>query len=378
LADARILDVIDLAYQAATDPALWSPTLEGVADIMGGSAAALLTTRPNSSVAIRSDLADLQAYFDYFEAINPIQAGFDRMHLAGETVARPVLSDRDCVDRSELVGGEYYNDFMRRCDHGSAVLITGAAFRIDGSAPAFNVFRPFDKEEFGAAELEAATMLQRPLQRAYQMSRRLARERRLNESLAEFVGQLSGAVFMVAGDGRIAYANAAGEAMLAQRDGLVCEGRRLRASAREAQRWLAALLATATAATSERRRGGSLALPRPSDRRPLALLATPVRGGLDPMGGEPLALVSVTDPEHGGAVPEARLQAYFGFTAAEARVAAELIAGYDGREIADRLARSIHTVRVQIARIHEKTETHRQTEAVALMMRALGVGSLAG
>jgi DNA-binding CsgD family transcriptional regulator/PAS domain-containing protein len=345
---------------------------------MGGSAALLLARGPSNSVAIRSDPDDLQAYFDHFEAINPIQGGFDRMHLAGETIARPVLTDRDCVDRRELLAGEYFNDFMRHCDHGSVMLITGASFRIDGTAPAFNVFRPLDGEEFGAAELEAAAILQRPLQRAFQMSRRLARERRLNESLAEFVGQLTGAVFMVAGDGRIAYANAAGEAMLAHRDGLVCEGRRLRASARDAQQWLAALLAAATAAEPDRRRGGSLALPRPSDRRPLALLATPVRGGPGPMGGAPLALISVADPEQGESVPEVRLQAYFGFTAAEARVAAELIAGYDGREIADRLARSIHTVRVQIARIHEKTETHRQTEAVALMMRALGVGSLAG
>jgi DNA-binding CsgD family transcriptional regulator len=286
------------------------------------------------------------------------------------------MTDRDCVERGELLAGEYFNDFWRRYDIGSTTMITGAAFIVDGAAPTFNLYRSSRAEEFGAAELEVANILQKPLQRAYQMSRRLARERGLNERLGDFVEQLSGAVFAVGGDGRIAYANAAGQAMLAMRDGLVCHSERLRASATETQRPLAVLLAAATAPAPERRRGGSLALPRPSGRRPLALLATPARDGSDPFGGAPLALLSVVDPDQGEAVPEDRLRAYFGLSPAEARVAAELIAGYDVGEIADRLGRSVHTVRVQTACIREKTETNRQSQLVALLMRTLGVGRL--
>lgn len=96
------------------------------------------------------------------------------------------------------------------------------------------------------------------------------------------------------------------------------------------------------------------------------------------MGGDPLVLLSVIDPELGEAAPEERLRAYFGLSPAEAHVAAELIAGYDIREIADRLGRSIHTVGVQIARIHEKTATSRQGESIAVMIRALGVGRVGG
>jgi len=290
--------------------------------------------------------------------------------------AQPVMTDRDCVARGELLAGEYFNDFMRGYDLGSQLMITGAAFTVEGAAPAFNVYRPVGADEFGAPELAVAAMLHRPLQRAYQMSRRLARERRLGESLSGFVDQLSGAAFVVEGDGRLAHANAAGQAMLALRDGLTCEGLRLRASAAAAHRRLAALLASAGAAEPDRRRGGALALPRPSGRRPLALLATPARRSADAPGWSPLVLVSVVDPELVEPDPEERLRAYFGFTPAEARVAAELAAGYDAQEIAERLNRSVHTVRAQISRIREKTETGRQTELVALMVRALGVGGL--
>ncbi|HEX3916069.1 MAG TPA: helix-turn-helix transcriptional regulator [Caulobacteraceae bacterium] len=379
MVDARVLKVIDLAYQAATDSTLWAPTLEAAADAMGGSAASLTWQSGSESggVSTRGDPDAVRQYFDHYEAINPIQIGFDRMRMS-DREARPVMTDRACVDRDEFVTGEYFNDFWRPHDLGSAVLITGAGFRIDGTAPGFNVFRPFGAEEFGAAELEISALLHQPLQRAYQMSRRLARERRLGESVGEFVAQLSGAVFAVAGDGSIAYANPAGEAMLVERDGLFSDRRRLRAHSAGTQRLLAALLAAGMADEVGRRRGGSLALPRPSGRRALALLATPTRSEPDPLAGRPLVLLSVVDPELGQVIPEERLRAYFGFSPAEARIAAEMLAGYDAREIADRLGRSIHTVRLQIARVRESTASRRQGEAVAVMLRALGVGGLRG
>jgi DNA-binding CsgD family transcriptional regulator len=379
VADARVLEVIDLAYQAATDSTLWAPALEGVADVLGGWAASVIWYNDYdgvSGLSVRGDPEALRSYDNHFEAINPIQAGFDPLHRSGEARTRPVMTDRDCVDRGDLLASEYFNDFMQRYDIGSVMLITGAAFMVDGKAPAFNVFRRIGATEFDRPDVEAAAMLQRPLQRAYQMSQRLEPARRLNASLGDFVDQLTGAVFVVAGDGRIAYANPAGEAMLAQRDGIVCQGRRLRSSDGASQRALAALLAAAV--DPVRRRGGSLALRRPSGRRPLALLATPTRGGPDPFSGEPLALVSVVDPELADPTPEGRLQVYFGLTPAEARVAAELMAGHDLTEIADRLGRSIHTVRIQTTRIREKTGAARQSEAVAVMLRSLGVGRLEG
>ena len=63
----------------------------------------------------------------------------------------------------------------------------------------------------------------------------------------------------------------------------------------------------------------------------------------------------------------------FGFTPAEARVAAEFAAGHDPATIAERLGLSRNTVREQIMRVRAKTDTHRQGELIALVLRILGV-----
>ena len=134
MTSARLLEVIDLAYQAATNPALWAPTLEGAADMMGGSAASLMWSergRGDGGIAVRGDPDAMRLYYEHFEAINPIQIGFDRMRCNGVAAARPVMTDRDCVERDELVTGEYFNDFMRRYDLGNVMLITGPSSSAD-------------------------------------------------------------------------------------------------------------------------------------------------------------------------------------------------------------------------------------------------------
>ena len=47
--------------------------------------------------------------------------------------------------------------------------------------------------------------------------------------------------------------------------------------------------------------------------------------------------------------------------------------GLTSKEAAENLGLSFHTVRVQLARIFEKTNTNRQAELVRLMMGAVGV-----
>jgi DNA-binding CsgD family transcriptional regulator len=59
----------------------------------------------------------------------------------------------------------------------------------------------------------------------------------------------------------------------------------------------------------------------------------------------------------------------FGLTPAEARVASLLLSGLDRAAIARELGIAGNTVRVHLARLMNKTETHRQTELVQLLGR---------
>ena len=59
----------------------------------------------------------------------------------------------------------------------------------------------------------------------------------------------------------------------------------------------------------------------------------------------------------------------FGLTPAEIRVAVAVVEGATPREIADRFGVSVNTVQIQLARVFDKTATHRQTDLVRLLMR---------
>jgi DNA-binding CsgD family transcriptional regulator len=224
------------------------------------------------------------------------------------------------------------------------------------------------RDGFDTAELEVGAVLQKPLARAHEMGRRLAAERQADEALTEVLARSAGPLILADGQGRVVYASPAAEALLAAADGLAATSGGLVAADADANRRLLQAIGRAAGAGDTQAAGGALSLPRPSGRRPLALLVTPVRGaGAE---GERLALVSVSDPEP-PALSAEKLRQLFGLTLGEARVVCELVVGGDARAIAQRLGVSFHTVRVHLAHAMAKTDTHRQSELVAMVIRDL-------
>jgi len=63
-------------------------------------------------------------------------------------------------------------------------------------------------------------------------------------------------------------------------------------------------------------------------------------------------------------------QGLFGLTGAEMRVGTMLAAGASPREIARALGASIHTIRVHVKRLLEKTDTHRQSELIVTLLNS--------
>lgn len=79
------------------------------------------------------------------------------------------------------------------------------------------------------------------------------------------------------------------------------------------------------------------------------------------------------DGVHARGVPSlAQLERRFGLTRAEGRVVRRLVQGRSLNEIAEELSVSAETVRTHAKRAMQKTDTHRQAELVALVLR-LGV-----
>ncbi len=108
--------------------------------------------------------------------------------------------------------------------------------------------------------------------------------------------------------------------------------------------------------------------PRPvrnSSERPLIAHIRTFPG----LEGEAVGLLILVDLDERPTPDCAILQAVFGLTKAEARLACELACGDTIEDIAEEHGVSISTARVQLKSIFAKTGTSRQAELVALLIR---------
>lgn len=116
---------------------------------------------------------------------------------------------------------------------------------------------------------------------------------------------------------------------------------------------------------SSQRIPGGLVIPRAA-LKPLAILVVPVPHNGKP--GYPASLVFVADPEIPCVADTALLTRLFGFTPAEARVAALVMRGKPVGDIADELGITSHTTRNHLKRLFSKTHTNKQGELVHALL----------
>jgi DNA-binding CsgD family transcriptional regulator len=102
-----------------------------------------------------------------------------------------------------------------------------------------------------------------------------------------------------------------------------------------------------------------------SDEGPLLLEATRLDTGAS--SGDDLFILVARHPSTREPL-EARVRAAFGLTVAEGSVAACLCDGLSTEEIAERRAVSVETVRRQLRDLFAKTETHRQSQLVSVLL----------
>jgi len=370
LAQAAEDALVELIYAAALDPALWPTAMAGVADRLGGTQSCLtrldITHGAGEAILSRSDPRALDLYLEYFHAKNFFTlVEQPTTYIRGWTPR--VMIDSDCLPWEEYQATEYFNDFMRPHDVNAALFI-----RLELSetkSAVLNVGRALNGGRFDREHVETAARLQPHLIRAYKLGRELAVSLGPDRDLARAVQGSPQPIFLVDETGVIRLANSAAERLLAADKGLTVLTGRLTARHSEAERELGRLVAAATTPDAPRV-GGTMSLPLPGQRFPLAVRVTPIP--LTPMAifGHPrTALVCITDLETSVRSPEAELRALFGLTYAEARVATAIFEGLSMREASEALEVALNTVRFQLARVYEKTGVTRQAELVKMMMR---------
>jgi DNA-binding CsgD family transcriptional regulator/PAS domain-containing protein len=354
-------------YEAAADPALWELTLKQVAAHCNATSAALLMH--NSGSDLHSVARNWQVDPEGTRLYQKHYWSQDIWALRGATVAQRewVGTSEQLCSFAELSGSEYYNDFLQTLD------IAHAAFalllRSGEGESVLGIYRGPSGGAFEDSDLDLLRFLAPHIRQAFKLHLSIAELKRSSVGMAAALDMLDSGVVLIGVDAKIVLMNRAAETLLAKRDGLIATGAGLRAQIpRESER-LEVLIRSATSISASRclSPGGWLRISR-SHAPSLQLQISPVRRFPLNLNTAVRTIVFITDPAQNHCPCFEALRAFFGLTAAEARVAILLGQGNTLRNISQALGVSGNTVKSQVASIHGKTGTSRQSQLVRLLM----------
>lgn len=183
-------------------------------------------------------------------------------------------------------------------------------------------------------------------------------------TLASIMDRLRPGVILCAASGEVRWHNRAAATMLANGAPLMLDHGQLRGVSAESRQRLARLLSPAredemvTAAFGELDDSMVQVIALPNG----AFKATVAQGWDDDRDGVALILI---DPSQAPMLSAGHVTSLFGLTPAEARLAVALSQGTSINAYADRRGVSVGTVRIQMKRILEKTDSRRQADLVA-------------
>jgi DNA-binding CsgD family transcriptional regulator len=364
-------------YDVPSDPAGFAPVFDRLTHCLGACQAGLViraadgeATVPGASTGVL--LADTSAYVTHYAAIDPI------MPILSRTRPGQALADHQLVDRATYERGEFYNDWALPSGHGHGLMLAlSSAGWAPGGGAMVLATRPAGAQPFGPAERALMQRAAPHLARALLLWRRLAAAEAPGAAATLALDRIAAPVLLADAAARLAWANRAGEHLLA-RGGALSVGRAglLRGAAPAATTALHRLIA----AVAARGEGDALRLGGRMSEEALSLLAVPLSGAAQPIGAppglpRPLVMLMVPDAARAGSSGrsmEARLRRLHGLTPAEAGVAVLLARGEGLPAVGEALGIGHSTARTHLARIFAKTSTSRQAE-LARLVEALSV-----
>ena len=356
---ARVLDAV---YDAAIATDGWPVALQRLGGLFNSHFADLFARTNDWSafggIAVGLDRADYEDQFLGQWTNRNVWAQASPAQIHGE-----IKPTWQMVSKQEVLRSAIYNEYLRHRDLNEGlrlVLWSGEGWLQDVS-----LLRPWSAGPFDLEEVALARTLLPHLQRASMTSRRLQGV----DALDAFDG-LELAAFLLTARGKLVRYNARAEPLLEEPGGLRLRAGYLEATSVEDTAGLGAAVARAGCIGLGLPRSSTVPIARNTDARPLSLTVLPVRDRGDyTLPGPRAVLVVAGRPTLVRGWTEREMQARFGLTQAEAALACELLTGRSLGDIADAKARSVNTVRAQLARILLKTNTRRQSELVLLLSR---------
>ncbi|KWF65512.1 helix-turn-helix transcriptional regulator [Burkholderia pseudomultivorans] len=359
--------LIGALYDAPLDDARWRDVTMMIADFFDTHSCALQVRSEQGALLLGStdnvspDLARQYAeyYYQYDEwAREATLYPLDTVYFGNEIVADSVLERSECYD------------FMRAADMAQVV---GGALALGGNEVGIiGVHRGWHAAAFDGTDRRKMQLLFPHLQRALAM-RSAFRRHEIRRSMTEAaLDKLAIAVLLVDRAGRIIHSNRAAVEMLRRENGLFASSSFVRAASPATTQALLRLIDRACNAGTQpsiNEPVGALAIER-AGMRPLSVLVAPIRrDDAAVASSERIAMLIVRAPEENDARRNDTLRALFGFTATEAALAGALADGLTLSDIAARHRVTLNTVRSQLKAVLRKSDTAKQSELVALVLR---------
>lgn len=369
-----VLQLIDRFYQAATDDSHWPDLLKDVRQFLDGCGMTLYFAdaqlKPTGDIF--RDNVPSEAFSAYRAHFHNVDI---RLHRSIPGSLNSIVTDLDLVDQATIERHEFYQDFLRPIGH--RYVVSAVMDLEDGTYSFCSCHRGLEQEHADSDVLERAALLLPHVKRSLQLRRRLSNDHARGKAAFELLDDLGQAVFMLDGDGRIAWQNGYASRLLEQQDGLITSDGELRALSASAGAELQSLVKSALAASSRpgTRPGGMMTMPRPSLKRPYQILVTPLSRMPEATAATPevrvgpCAAVFVMDLEQKSVPPAEVLSTLYGLTPAEARLATALSAGVSVKDYAERGDLSVNYVRWLLKQVEAKTDTRRLTELIQLLAR---------
>ena len=352
--------IIEQIYEALLDEDAFDALPARLAALVGARSATFQTMVGATPVHVASHYfnAEMGAY--YLENGLGAVDSWNLLCIGKGLLNRAVNAD-DLMTREQFRDGAFYNDFFRHFGDDTGVSL-GAIIQTRDGHVGLGLHRALTDAAY-TEEARAALDGALPHLRRLAEARSLlaASDARTRDAQAVLHGQAL-PVLLTDHAGRIVFANAGAEALLAQGDGLVSRLGALRAVGPLAGRLEAALAKAAAPAP----RADAILLPRPSGRGALRIVVTPHRA----VGALPgRALVMIEDPSVGNGDAGERLRLLFGLSPAEVDLAIRLSEGQTLADIAEARQVLASTVRTQMNTLMAKTGARRQSDLVALVNR---------
>lgn len=368
ISDDKIFRLVGSAYENARcgDAGSWAELYKEIGQVVGSGPGGLTIRHDESGkfdiVASTLERSDLRKYTEHYRFVDPLMNGIRGLKPCERFSRRAFLPDNE-FHRTKI-----YQDYFRPLNiYEIEYYSIGEA---SGIAGGICFSRPKSDPEISQQGRNAINVLLPHLDRAFHLYLMLKSVQSERQQMIETLNVIPQSVLIVDRASKIVFMNRSAKDVLNQKDGLSVHHGKLTASiARDNTRIREEMSRIASIFEKNiESRPAVVQISRPSGKRPLQLLLSPLNCPAERLYSRSLALIFVFDPEEKTVTGEDVLMSIYSLTGAEARLAALIAGGQSIREASETLDVRESTVKTHLKHIFSKTDTRRQSELMNLIL----------